>query len=443
MPDVLSMFSSLPLPNLDSANLSDYMIRFALALAVGVIVGSERERSTPDRSAPGVRTFAILSLLGAASAVFGGTVLAAAVLAAFGTALSPTLRRRQDDDHAGYGATTIAAAVTAPLLGALAIYLPALAAATAVAVAVTLASKDRVHAFIRKTVTPEELNDAFKFFVVALIALPLLPNHAFGPFNTINLHRIGFLVTAMTGVGWIGYIAVRTFGSSRGLPLAGLAGGLVSSTATTAAMARKGRTSALRRPAVAAALLSKVSSLGTLALLVWAISPQTLKLLAAPLGVMASVLLVTSRILAKSPESAPDEQDEDNADNDQASDSSRAFALKPALILAGIITAALVASKSAAAFLGSNAVIAVAALTGTADTQAAAVASADLVSGGTLTPMIAMIAVIAALVTNTLLKIVLAYAGGGKNTGRLIARTLIPATFAMIATSAGVIVFVS
>lgn len=429
------------LPALTEGNLSQLIVRFALALALGVLVGSERERSTPDRHAPGVRTFAILALVGAAAVVFDPIVLGAAMLATVALAISPTLRQRsEDEDRPGYGATTIAAAATTPLIGALAVALPALAAATGVALVATLASKERVHAFIRQTITDTELTDAVKFFVVALIILPLLPDQTFGPLAVFNPHKVGFLVTALTGIGWIGHIAVRAFGTARGLPLAGLAGGLVSSTATTATMARKARTSALRRPAVAAALLSKVSSLATLALLVGTISPALLHQAAAPLTVMIAVLLVTSRWFGRTT-LAGDLTAAEDADT-SPSEAARAFALRPALFLAGIITVALVASKAAAAYLGPHAVIAVAALAGIASPQAATLAAADLVRAGSFTAPLAMLAMVAALLTNTVFKIALAYTAGGRKTGRLITVTLIPATLAMTLT-AGVVAFLA
>lgn len=427
------------LTSLTNANLTDFMVRFALALAVGALLGSERERSTQDKTAPGIRTFTLLSLLGAASVVFSPIALAAVIPTAAFVAISPALRRsRKKDDRPGWGATTIAAAALAPVLGALAMFLPALAAATAVAIVITLTSKERIHKFVQQTVTPTELSDAFKFFVVALIALPLLPDVTFGPFNVINPHKIGFLVTVLTGVGWVGYIAVRAFGASRGLPLAGLAGGLVSSTATTAAMVRKAREISIRRPAIAAALLSKVSSLVTLSVLVGLISADVLKYMALPVIIMIVVLLITSRRYAAMKD--PGEQPE-STDPAADLDLGRPFTLKPALILAGIITAALLLSKAAATLIGSSAVVAVTALTGTADTQAAAIATADLASAGSIDAKLAMIAIVAGLVTNTILKIVLAYTAGGKATGGLILRTLVPATIAMMAGAAASVLF--
>jgi uncharacterized membrane protein (DUF4010 family) len=435
------------LPTLTDASLTALMARFALALALGALLGSERERSSADATAPGIRTFTLLTVTGAAAILFSPVALAASVLAATIVAISPALRyRRKHQDPPGYGATTIAAAVAAPLVGALAMALPALAAAVGVAIVVILASKERVHTFVRSTVTPTELRDALKFFIVALIVLPLLPDTAFGPWDAINPHKIGLLVTALTGIGWAGYIAVRAYGASKGLPLAGFAGGFVSSTATTAAMARRGTTDQLRGPAVAAALLSKVSSLIALIVLVGFISPEVLLLLLGPFTVMIAVLLLGSRhygrtrITAKEPAELPaitePAEEGDARGLDETDTAGRPFAIRPALALAGIITVTLVAAKAAAAWLGPEAVIAITAISGTANTNAAAIAAADLAADGTITASAAMVGVIAGLVANTIFKIGLTYAAGGKEIGTLIARVLIPATIAMSATAA-------
>jgi uncharacterized membrane protein (DUF4010 family) len=484
-------------------DLGVLLTRFGIAIALGFLIGSERERSTPDHSAPGVRTFTILTLAGALAVVFGPIVLAAATLAAVAVALSPTLNRHRKNDPPGYGATTVSAAAAAPVLGALAVVMPTAAAAAAVAIAVTLAAKARLHLFIRNTVTPTELTDALKFFIIALVIVPLLPDETLDPFNVINPRKIGLLVTALIGIGWVGYLAVRTLGAKRGLPLAGLAGGFVSSTATTAAMARRGRVDILRRPAVSAAVLSKVSSLAVLVVLAAAIDVRVVGLLAAPLTAMvlvlaaASWLLIRGQTLAQE-QASIEEEERSNPEPEQQAEQSRArhrkhkhsperndpdsppvspfdlaggtrdtgepgspddgdseplgpgdeqvlagndldigrpFALKPALILAFVITLVLFLSKAAATWIGPGAVIAVAAVTGAADTQASAVAAAALAKTGALTPVLAMIAIVAALITNTLVKIVLGYTAGGRRTGHLLAAVLAPAAAVLAVTT--------
>src|SRR5690606_23912323 len=137
----------------------------------------------------------------------------------------------------------------------------ALAAGAGVATAVLLLVKERLHRVVRERITELELNDALKFFVAAFIVLPLIPQANLGPGGVIDPRRMWTFVVAVTALGWLGYVAVRLAGAERGLPAAGLAGGFISSAATTGAMARTSRDPELFRPAVAAALLASVASL--------------------------------------------------------------------------------------------------------------------------------------------------------------------------------------
>jgi uncharacterized membrane protein (DUF4010 family) len=272
-----------------------------------------------------------------------------------------------------------------------------------------------------------------KFFIVSLIVLPFLPDEKIGPFNAFNPHTVGLLVTSLTGIGWVGYIAVRAFGASRGLPLAGFAGGFVSSTATTADMVRRAQDPALRRPAIAAALLSKISSLLVLMVLVAAVSQDLIAVLIYPFLAMIVALLATVGIYSRigRPSQRVTELDEP-AKPAERIHLGRAFALKPALILAGIITAASITSRGAALWFGSQAVIAVSAVTGTVTPQAPVLASADLVHQHLVTASDAMIGIVTALATNTIFKIVLTYMSAGRTMGALIAKTLLPATALMV-----------
>lgn len=67
---------------------------------------------------------------------------------------------------------------------------------------------------------------ALRFFVIAFVVLPLLPDRAMGPYGVLNPSKIWLLVVAVTGLGWVGYVAVRALGPERGLLITGFAGGI-------------------------------------------------------------------------------------------------------------------------------------------------------------------------------------------------------------------------
>jgi uncharacterized membrane protein (DUF4010 family) len=271
----------------------------AIALAIGFLIGAERER---DGGPAGVRTFALAGLAGAGAAlvhpiVLGFAVAGAAVIMAAGY-LRPTLTESSTDADEGNGgrkdrlstASTVALVLTV-LLGGLAVRLPALAAGAGVATAVILLAKEHLHSVIRDKVTDLELTDALKFFVVAFIVLPLMPHASLGPQGVVDPRRMWTFVVAVTALGWIGYVAVRLAGPERGLPAAGLAGGFVSSAATTGAMARTSRDPALFRPAMAAALLATVASLAQLVLITAVADTRVAWLLVPAVATGAVVLL--------------------------------------------------------------------------------------------------------------------------------------------------------
>lgn len=211
---------------------------YLVALAIGLMLGFERERSHNGTVAAGSRSFALLALMGAAAASFGPWVVIAG-LACVGALVALAYVRTSREDP---GTTSEIAALVAYLLGALAYARPAVAVALAVVVVVLLLSKNRIHRFARDIVTEVELEDAVKFFVVAFVVLPLLPDRPLGPYGVLNPAKVWLLVVLLTGIGWVGYIAVRALGPQRGLLITGLAGGFVSASATTASMARLSKT---------------------------------------------------------------------------------------------------------------------------------------------------------------------------------------------------------
>ena len=84
----------------------------------------------------------------------------------------------------------------------------------------------------------EEMRAAARFGVMAVVILPLLPEGPVGPWGGIRPRELWMLVLFFSGISFAGYIAQRMFGAGRGYPVAGLLGGVVSSTNTTFSFAR-------------------------------------------------------------------------------------------------------------------------------------------------------------------------------------------------------------
>jgi uncharacterized membrane protein (DUF4010 family) len=217
-----------------------------IAFFGGLTVGAEREWSARSggrsKRFAGVRTFILLSLLGAAASqlAVAGQPLVAAVVAAGGVSLTVVayaVAARQGE----LDGTTEVAALVVIGGGCLAgVGQAALAGGVYATTALVLAEKSKIHTLVH-TLRGEELSAGVRFAALALVVLPLLPKGPFGPEPGFRPQELWALVLAFSGVSFGGYIAIRAAGPDRGYGLAGLLGGLISSTAVTLSFARESR----------------------------------------------------------------------------------------------------------------------------------------------------------------------------------------------------------
>ena len=370
------------------------------ALGGGLLVGVQRERHKGEHSPvepAGVRTFAIVALIGAVAAQLGlgAQWLAGAAVTAFG--LAAYIRRA---DRAP-GLTTEVALLATCLLGALAVAEAALAAALFVVLAVLLQAKQALHNFTRNVLSERELSDALLLAASVLIVLPLLPDRTFDPYSVLNPRRIWLFAALVMGINAAGYIALRIFGASRGLLLAGFLGGFVSSAATIASMGQRGRaTPAVRRTCVAAALLSNVATIAQLSLVLLVTAPTMLARLGPPLaaaGVAAVAAGIQSSIRGgkSSTGEAP---------------SGRPFDITQAVMFALIVAAATFGAALLCVWFGRGGVFVVSTLTGIADIHAAAISLAQVYGGAE--PDLFIYALMAAFAANSVMKTIAAASGG-------------------------------
>ena len=170
-----------------------------VAVAIGIMVGAERERS--HRDAPGkiggVRTFALLAATGALAAVISPEVIAVGFVAV-GVVVAVGY---WSTIQAHPGSTTAVSALATYLLGALTRDRAALAVGIGVVIVVLLLSKERLHRLLRDVVSDAEAEDAVKLLVLAFVVLPLLPDRGLGPYGVLNPFRIWLLVVAVVSIG--------------------------------------------------------------------------------------------------------------------------------------------------------------------------------------------------------------------------------------------------
>ncbi len=385
--------------------MNEHFTGLLVALGIGLLMGLERERSKGTgarRRLAGIRTFALASLAGAlaeTSTIPGLPWLGAALVAAL--ALVAYLRDRSDDP----GVTTELALFVAYLVGITAVDHPALAAAVGVVVTVLLAAREHLHRFSTQWLTQTELRDVLVLTGLALVLLPLLPDRAlFGDF--FNPRALGRLVAVLLALQVAGHVAQRIVGAQRGLVLAGVASGFVSSTATIATMAARSREHPDELGACArAAVASNIATMVQLLLVAAAVQPAWLAALWLPAlcgGVVAVLFSVIGRAPARSEVPPPAE-------------GQAAIRLRDALIIAGVITAVQLAAQFLSERFGTAGLTAAAAVAGFADLHAAAAAmftqaaprDAHEAARALLLPLSA------AVVTNMTSKLVGAYVAGG------------------------------
>ena len=217
-------------------NLPPLLLNLAVALGIGLLIGAERERRKgqgPARAPAGIRTFSVVALAGAISVMVGGALVLAVTVAGVVALTAVAYFRSRDEDP---GLTTEIALVLTALLGGLAMQQPALAAGIAVALAALLAARTPLHHFVSSVLTEAEVRDALIFAGATLVVLPLLPNQAMGPYDALNPRSIWIVVILVMAISAAGYILIRLLGARFGLPIAGIAAGFISSTATIGAM---------------------------------------------------------------------------------------------------------------------------------------------------------------------------------------------------------------
>ena len=394
---------------MSAMDFQELVSRFGLALGIGLLFGLERgwrmRGEPPGGRTAGIRTFAISGILGgvvgataqAVNGVGSGIVLGLG-LAAFSAGLAMFCleeNRAQKD----FSATTWVAAILTFALGAYALVGDMRAAAAlAVAASLILALRESLHGWVEKLTWPE-LRSALVLLAMTFIALPIVPDTPIGPFGGVNPREVWLIAIVLAGASFVGYVAVKYFGASHGVLLAGAAGGLASSTAVTIANAQRAASheGSPRILAAGVAMASAVMFLRACAI-VLALNVSLLELVAPPLLAAASAAVVSALIGAYWRRSVvPDAQ---------TFKFSNPFAFWTVVGFALFLGAVIVVGRLVGEWLGGIAAIIGAAVIGLVDVDAITVSLARL-SPQPLGIQDATIAILSAVSANTFSKIVI------------------------------------
>jgi uncharacterized membrane protein (DUF4010 family) len=256
----------------------EYLPAFATSLAVGLLVGIERERSPAAKA--GLRTFALVTMLGTLLALLSDKMGSAWILVSgIITIGAMILSSYLDNDEGGDGdpgTTTTAALIMCMGLGAIIWHgYSTLAIMLAITMTILLHFKPELQS-MTMSLTRADLKSMLQFAVLSFIILPILPNQDFGPYDTLNPYQTWWMVVLISGLSLAGYVALRMVGQRYGAPLLGFLGGLVSSTATTMVYARHGKNRAMANLAVVVITIANIVVLVRLSVVGSVVAPNIL-----------------------------------------------------------------------------------------------------------------------------------------------------------------------
>lgn len=394
-------------------NWNESPLGLLTALSIGLLIGVVRERlHKPGAMKAGVRTHAIVALLGAITFEMGMPIFSVTLLLT-GLMVAVGYHQSAHEDPGMTGEFTLLLTL---VLSGLAMQTPFMAAAIGVVVAGLLFVKKYLRRFSQEVLTERELKDALMLCAAALVALPLLPTEAIDPWNALKPYVMWKIVVLIMGVGMLGHIAMRASGVTWGLPFAGFFSGFISSTAAVAEFGRKTKNNPDLAPiASAASLLSTLSSLILFALVLATLAPELMTSLLAPLAAAGLALLWFATSLIRQ---APNQQTFEMPPNQAA------FQISHALMIATVISLVSLCSAWLRTQFGDSGTFATAVVVGLVEIHAAAVGIAQLSPAHSAPSALARWGVIGILSASMCSKVLLAYLSGGKTYGTKVATGL-------------------
>ncbi|MFZ0584288.1 MAG: DUF4010 domain-containing protein [Candidatus Acidiferrales bacterium] len=256
--------------------------KIAVSLGIGLLVGIEREWSNKDL---GIRTFALVSLLGMIGSLFSESMALASfigvfLIVIFANARSLLVNRSLET-------TTSAALLVIFVLGSLVgqghLFTPV---AASILMTMLLAWKVELHRFAGGLQTAE-IRSAVLLGLLGLVVYPILPNRFIDRWSLVNPREAWITVIVIAGIGFVNYVLLKIYGA-KGLYLSGFLGGFVNSSAAAVELAKPlGVSNTSSDTAIAALLLTIVAMFARNLIILALFSPRAVLTAAAPLTAMA------------------------------------------------------------------------------------------------------------------------------------------------------------
>jgi len=395
-----------------SVDLTSTLSSLGIALGLGLLVGLQREQVASQLA--GLRTFALITVLGTICGLlainFGGWVIASGFLALTGALMTGHVAELRGEKIES-GITTEVAALAMFGLGAyLVVGHREVAIVIGASIAILLHFKGQLHGIAARL--GEDSKSIMQFALISMVILPILPNRSYGPYDVLNPRQIWLMVVLIVGIGLGGYIAYKFFGQKTGLLLAGLLGGIISSTATTVSYSKRAANQKGADTAAALVILSASTVSCALVLVeVGIVAPGFLRTALAPILILVTTLgvlsiphwfLCSKDNAAMPPQGNPSE-------------------LKGALYFALLYTLILFAIAAVKGIYGARGLYVVAAASGLVEVHALALSTSLLVETGRLNGSEGWRIIALALISNLAFKVTTVIVLGGRRLWRNVA----------------------
>jgi uncharacterized membrane protein (DUF4010 family) len=348
---------------------AESLVPLAVSLALGLLIGLERgwqDRDVQEGArVAGVRTFALIGLLGGFSGVLADSgdpavvwvAFAAVAVALVGAHVLSVLR------GGTLGITGLIAGLLTFVFGAAAtLGLMAEAAIAAVATALLLQYKSTLHRWVA-ALAPHEVQATLKLLAISVLVLPILPDRGFGPWQALNPFEVWWMVVLIAGISFAGYFAMRIVGTGKGAVLTGLLAGLASSTALTLHFARMSREHPDDADVLAAGILLACGTMLPRMIAVSAVLHPPLAVVLAPPAVGMAVVVYASALLLWRRASRREH-------GASAAPLRNPLELKAAITFGVLLALVMVAARGLEAAFGEAGVLALSAVSGISDVDA-------------------------------------------------------------------------
>jgi uncharacterized membrane protein (DUF4010 family) len=295
-----------------------------------------------------------------------------------------------------------------------------------------IAIGSQLHNFAKK-ITTNEVFASLKFALISIIVLPILPNQSYSLYemtflrdillhfgfsenflvamNVFNPFEIWLMVVFVSGIAFIGYILMKTIGARKGSIYTGFLGGLMSSTALTSSFSIESKRLPFAITPLAVGVIIACSVMFFRILFtVFILFPSLLMKLLAPMVVMGTVGLIFAFFIFR----------QQKVDHKKEFKVETPFALKPAFFFAGFYIGIVFLAQMMLYYFGESGVLLVAFLSGIADVDAITISLARLAGDSVISQDLAVLGIVIAAFSNTVVKAGIAYSLGAKKFAKII-----------------------